>query len=159
MDAPRLTSTHSVTPSRTRITKVRSVVVATDEGGRNIDGRGLLTGQTTSGTMPGASRLFGLLTSSSTGIVRVFSSSALLIRRTSQLKVSPGKAGTVKLIFAPSATPETFASGTGTTRRKRETCCNLSIGGFVGLLAGLARLPLWTLRSVMTPSKGAVMRR
>src|SRR6266508_3910431 len=159
MDAPRLTSTHSVTPLRNRITKARSVVVATAEGDTNIVGRGLLTGQMTSGTMPGASRLFGLLTSSSTGIVRVFSSSALLIGRTTQLNVSPGKAGTVKPIFAPSATLETFASGTGTTRRRSAICCSLSIGGFVGLLEGLARLPLWTLRSVMTPSKGAVIRR
>src|SRR5215468_7050478 len=138
---------------------MRSVVVATADGGTNIDGRGLLTGHITSGTMPGASRLFGLLTSSSTGIVRVFSSSALLTRSMTPLKVSPGKDGTVKLIFALSAMPETFASGTGTTRRRRETCCSLSIGGFVGLLDGLARLPWWTLRSVMTPSKGAVMRR
>src|SRR5947209_5572369 len=124
-----------------RITKLRSVVVAMADGGTNIDGRGLLTGQMTSGNMPGASRLFVLLTSSSTGIVRVFSSSALLIRCTTPLKVSPGKEGTMKLIFAPDAMPETFASGTDTTRRRRDTCCNLSIGGFVGLPAGLAKLP------------------
>ena len=83
----------------------------------------------------------GLLTSSSTGIVRVFGSSALLIRCTVPLKVSPGKDGTVKLIFAPGAMLEMFASGTGTTRRRRVTCCNRSIGGFVWLLTGLARLP------------------
>ena len=84
-----------------RITKLRSVVVAMAEGRTNIVGRGLVTGQMTSANIPGASRLSGLLTSSSTGIVRVFGSSAWLIRCTMPLKVSPGKDGTVKLIFAP----------------------------------------------------------
>jgi hypothetical protein len=80
MDAPSFTSTHSAIPARMRITKLLSVVTATAEGGTNSDGRGRLVGQETCGNIPGASRRDGLLTFSSTGIVRVFGSIELLMR-------------------------------------------------------------------------------
>src|SRR4029453_7608236 len=106
MDAPSFTSTHSVIPSRMRITKLLSVITATAEGGTNSDGRGRLVGQETCGNIPGASRRDGLFTSSSTGIVRVFGSIELSMRATAPVKVSPGKAGTVKVTFAPGLTPQ-----------------------------------------------------
>jgi hypothetical protein len=80
-----------------RITKLLSVVTATAEGGTNSDGRGRLVGQETRRNIPGASRRDGLFTSSSTGIVRVFGSIELSMRVTTSVKISPGKAGTVKV--------------------------------------------------------------
>ena len=115
MDAPSFTSTHSVIPSRMRITKLLSVVTATAEGGTNSDRRGRLVGQETCGNIPGASRRDGLFTSSSTGIVRVFGSIELSMRATAPVKVSPGKAGTVKVTVAPRLPPAT----SGPARRLR----------------------------------------
>src|SRR4029450_13389210 len=97
-----------------RTTNARSVVTAIAVGGTNSDGRGRRVGQITSGNIPGASLPDEFATSSSTGIVRVLASSEWLERRMTPLKVSPGKAGSVKSIRAPDFTPSISVSGTKT---------------------------------------------
>ena len=72
-------------PSRMRITKLLSVVLATAEAARIATGAGGPSRPETCGNIPG-SRRDGLFTSSSTGIVRVFGSIELPMRATAPWK-------------------------------------------------------------------------
>ena len=101
------TSTHSVFPSRTRTQNRFSFVRATAEAGTNSVGCARRTGHSTSAYMPGARCPEELVTSSSTGIVRVFTSRESGIRAMVPVNFSPGNAGTVNVTFAPFTVPET----------------------------------------------------
>src|ERR1700691_1698400 len=152
--APFFTSTHSARPFRLRITKVRSVVVTTLVLGANSAGCSRRTGHLTLGYMPGASVPSRLRTSNSTGMVRVFGSSAWAMRATVPVYARSGYAGTRNGMLAPRTVPPTSSSGTGTTSRSREICCTTSS---TGSAPGPTNAPGCTKRSVTTPSNGAVI--
>src|SRR5204862_7680773 len=99
--SPVCTSTQSAFPLWIRTTNVFSLVRATDEVGTNNVGRGRRTGQSTCGYIPGASRPDAFETSSSTGIVRVFTSRESATRAILPANFSPGNAATVKETLAP----------------------------------------------------------
>src|SRR5205814_7395913 len=110
--APVLTSTQLACPSRIRTTKTRSVVLATAEVGTKRVGCGRRTGHSTSGNIPGASLAEGLLTSNSTGIVRVLTSTDCATRATGALKVWLGYADTENSTLVPSGIPATDRKST-----------------------------------------------
>src|SRR2546426_11452851 len=146
--APSFTSTHSTFPSRTRTTNVRSVVRATAEVGTKRVGSGRPTGQSASGNIPGASFPELFATSSSTGIVRVFTSTECAILATVAVKISPGKAGTVKLTRVPAGIAAVKVSGTGRTSLSRRTFSIRTIGTVTpGPPTGPTSAPGWTFRS------------
>src|SRR6266446_8325292 len=105
-----------------RTTNVASVVRATDDSGTKRVAWDRRTGQSTSGNMPEARSPFGFVTSSSTGIVRVFTSTERAIRATVPAKVWFGNADTLNSTLAPSDMPSAYFSGTGTTNRSLATC-------------------------------------
>ncbi len=73
------------------------------------------------------------------------------------VNVRPGYAATLKATVAPTVTPATYASGTGTTSRSLSRVITRSIGADpAGPLLGPTRAPGWILRSVTRPSNGAV---
>src|SRR5258708_1433524 len=121
-------STHSATPSFTRITNIRSLVLTTLVTGSGrafwLPGRGHLT----DGYMPAASRPLGFATSSSTGMDLVLASIERANRLTVPLNVSVGYAGTEKATRAPLGMAPTSASGTGTTSLNRLTVSSWNIG-------------------------------
>src|SRR6185437_8470352 len=153
---PVFTSTHSAVPLLIRTTNVRSSVETTAEDGTIKVGCGRSTGQSTLLKVPGASRPLGFITSNSTGIVRVFSSTACEIRAIVPVNVRSGKDGTVNWTFVPSGIPAMYLSGTGTTNRNRASVSMRTIGSEATVpLAGPTSAPGWTFRSVTTPSNGA----
>ena len=73
---PRRTFTHSALPSLTLMTKIRSVVALMADDGTNKLSAPRRIGQATSAYIPGVSLLPEFVTSNSTGMVRVFESTA-----------------------------------------------------------------------------------
>src|SRR5690349_1863490 len=100
-----------------RMTNVASVVRATAETGTKSVGSDRRTGQSTSGNIPELKRPSEFWTSSSTGIVRVFTSTEWAMRATVPTKVWLGNAETLKSTFVPVLIPAEYFSGTGTTSR------------------------------------------
>src|SRR5579875_784467 len=105
MFTPGLTVTHSVMPLRTRITNVPCMLRSSADCGTIKEDCGRRTGHETDGNIPGASNESAFLTSSSTGIVRVFVSKESETRATVPMKVLLGNAGTEKFTLAPGITP------------------------------------------------------
>src|SRR4029077_19270060 len=105
-----------------RTTNVASVVRATEDIGTKRVASERCTGQSTSGNIPEARRPLGFVTSSSTGIVRVLTSTERAIRATVPVKVGFGNADTLNSTLAPSVMPAAYFSGTGTTSRRRAIC-------------------------------------
>src|SRR6266481_5114374 len=125
-----------------RTTNVASVVLATDDVGTKSVASERRTGQSTSGNMPEARRPLGFVTSSSTGIVRVLTSTERAIRATVPVKVWFGNADTLKSTLAPSVSPVAYFSGTGTTNRRRAICSTRKRGTLLfDPVVGPARAP------------------
>ena len=122
--APFFTSTHSARPSRSRITNVRSLVVTTLVLGTNSAARPLRTGHLTVGYIPGASEpsRFDDVELDGHGAGLRDRARAPSGRR-SRCRTRSGKAGTRNGTLAPRAIAPASCSGTATTRRSRETCC------------------------------------